>query len=177
MHLTSRNRTHQQQQQQQPPGEWSWVCRIRIHSQDAPCLLLLIFTLLPLSSFFHSALANAKCAIISITVINVCVVRALFSRSLFSLSPSLSFLAWQFIVGLQTHIHADCGIDCRSHVNLTIVKCVRFCDFQLPDDDITIPTRGRRRDKGAGQGGRTRAYPCLSSLRPSSVWYEVQSVI
>lgn len=49
MHLTSKNRTHQQQEQQQRPGEWSWVCRIRSRScsQDAPWLLLLIFTLLP----------------------------------------------------------------------------------------------------------------------------------
>lgn len=78
---------------------WSRVWCIRIRSQDAPWLLLLIFTqpLLALShslSFFfdfRSALANAKCAIISITVINVCVVPAL-SRSHagpFSLSLSL----------------------------------------------------------------------------------------
>lgn len=41
-------------------------------------------------------------------------------------------------------------------MNLTIVKCVRFCDFQLPDDDITIPGRERGQDKEVRQGRGTR---------------------
>lgn len=50
-----------------------------------------------------------------------------------SLFLHLSFFGFE-IYCTTAHVHI--GIDCRGHMNLTIVKCVRFCDFQLPDTTI-----------------------------------------